>query len=426
MGTAADAATHREPPVDTPYAVDLCLLLGRTLFSFGATAQRIQDSVAVLARYLGCRVDMLVSYDALLITVTEGATFRTRIDSAEKSAGLDLVGLVRVSQWLRDLARSRPGPGEIDEALRAIRDAPPASRLVLRALAAGGAGAAFCALNGGDPVSWSCCFVAAAFIFAIRGLLTGRNINVHVTMFAAALAGSLLSGVLARLAHTATLAVALVAPVLFLVPGVPLINGGIDVVRNHVSIGIARVGFTLAALVALSLGVGSTLAMLPLRLGPPFAVPDLWETALLASAAALAAGALACLNNGSGPLVALCALGGLTGRLVRALASLGGFDVVTASLAGVVCSTLLVSLVGRRLRWPGGVASVMAALPMVPGYPAIDGLHSLLAFAAADGADPALLTHGLQALSRALFVSVALVVGVIGPVTVLAPDSERV
>jgi len=68
----------------------------------------------------------------------------------------------------------------------------------------------------------------------------------------------------------------------------------------------------------------------------------------------------------------------------------------------------------------------MAALPMVPGSFAIDGPHSLLAFAAADAADPAQLTHGLQTLSRALFVSVALVVGVIGPVTVLAPGSERV
>ena len=423
---AAQSAPSGEPPVDTPYAVDLCLLLGRTLFNFGATAQRIQDSVVFLARHLGCRVDMLVSYDALLITVTEGATFRTRIDSAARSAGLDLVGLVRVSQWLRGLAGSRPSPREVEETVLSIRDAPPVSGPGWRSLAAGGAGAAFCIVNGGDPVSWASSFVAAALVYAVRRWLTARRLNPHVTMSAVALAGSLVGGLLARQAHTTTLAVALVAPVLFLVPGVPLINGGIDVVRNHVSIGIARGGFTLAVLVALSLGVGSTLALVPLQIGPPFALPGGWETVLVSLAGALGAGALAGLNNGSGPLVALCALGGLTGRLVRALATLGGLDLVTASLVGVVCSTLLVSLVGHRFRWPGGVASVMAALPMVPGSFAIEGLHSLLAFAAADAADPAQLTHGLQALSRALFVSVALVVGVIGPVTVLAPRSERV
>src|SRR5215831_10917398 len=90
-------------PVDAPAAVNLCLLLGQMLFGFGATAQRIQDSIAHLARHLGCKVDLLVSYDALLITVNDGATFQTRIDSARRVAGLDLLGLARVSAWLLGL-----------------------------------------------------------------------------------------------------------------------------------------------------------------------------------------------------------------------------------------------------------------------------------------------------------------------------------
>ena len=68
----------------------------------------------------------------------------------------------------------------------------------------------------------------------------------------------------------------------------------------------------------------------------------------------------------------------------------------------------------------------MAALPMVPGYYAITGVHVLLSFAASGTADPAQLATGLQALARALFISIALVVGVIGPVIVLQHDRERV
>jgi uncharacterized membrane protein YjjB (DUF3815 family) len=82
--------------------------------------------------------------------------------------------------------------------------------------------------------------------------------------------------------------------------------------------------------------------------------------------------------------------------------------------------------VAERLRWPAVVASVIAALPMVPGYFAIAGLHALLSFAAANTADPAQLSVGLQALARALFISIALVVGVIGPVILLQRDKERV
>jgi hypothetical protein len=72
------------------------------------------------------------------------------------------------------------------------------------------------------------------------------------------------------------------------------------------------------------------------------------------------------------------------------------------------------------------VASVIAALPMVPGYFAIDGLRSLLLFAAAKTPDSAQLAIGLQALARALFISVALVLGVIGPVIILQRNKERV
>jgi uncharacterized membrane protein YjjB (DUF3815 family) len=106
--------------------------------------------------------------------------------------------------------------------------------------------------------------------------------------------------------------------------------------------------------------------------------------------------------------------------------SLGGIDLITASLMGVLCSTLVVSFVANRLRWPDVVASVMAALPLVPGYFAIDGIHLLMSFAAARQADPAQLSAGLQALARALFISVALVVGIIGPVVTLQRDKERV
>src|SRR4029077_19805878 len=154
--------------------------------------------------------------------------------------------------------------------------------------------------------------------------------------------------------------------------------------------------------------------MLSQRRSPPFALAEPWGIVLMSLAGALAAGALACLNNGGAPLMALCALGGLTGRLVRALLSLSGLDLITASLLGVLCSTLVVNLIAERFRWPGVVASVMAALPMVPGYFAIAGMQALISFAASDAADPTQLSVGLHALSRALFISVALVVGVIG------------
>ena len=421
---AEPSLQHKKSAPDD--AARLCLLLGRILFSFGASAQRVQDSIASLAGYLGCKVEILVSYDALLVTVNEGSTYNTRIDSSRGVAGLNLLGLVRVSELLRGLAQSQPDAETIERTLCAIRDAPHVNHVIVQVLAAGCAGAGFCIVNGGDPMSWIGSFVTSAFIFAIRRPLAAWKFNVHLILFAIAFAGSLLAGLLAYIMQTSTPVIALVAPVLFLVPGVPMINGGMDVVRNHVTIGSARIGFTLAVLVALCLGVGLTVPILSVRISPPFALPGAWQILLVSMGGALGAGTLACLSNGGPPFIALSALGGLTGRLVRALMTLSGFDLISASLIGVVCSTLLVSVVAERRRWPTVVVSVTAALPMVPGYFAIAGLYLLLSLAAADTADPARLALGIQALARALFITIALVVGVMSPVIILQREKPRV
>lgn len=402
----------------------LCVLLGRTLFNFGATTQRIHDSVAYLARYLGCEVDMLLSYDALLISVNDGETLRTRIDSSSRFAGLNLPGLVKISLWLRSLPDSRPSPVQLERELTALRDEPISHNPMAQAIAAACAGAAFCIVNGGDPVSWICSAAGSALIFAARRKLIAGKFNIYVAIFASALAGSLVSGFLGRMLNTRTPAITLIAPLLFMVPGVPLITGGIDIIRNHVTLGVARIGFALAVLIALCLGVGLTLPILRLSSDPPFSLVGPWQIFLVSAAGALAAGALACLNNGGTSLIALCALGGLTARLIRAIANVSGLDVITASLIGVICSTVVIGFIADRLRWPAIVATVMAALPMVPGYFAIDGLHSSLLFATASAPDPAELTIGFQSLWRALFISVALVVGVIGPIAVLQRDKE--
>ena len=412
--------------VETTDAVRLSLLLGRILFSFGATAQRIQDSIACLARYLGCEVETLVSYDALLITVNDREGFRTRLDSARGVAGLNLLGVTRVSKLLRELSHSQPATKELEQTLCAIRDAPHSHRVALQALAAGCAGVGFCIVNGGDPTSWLCSFVAGAFIFAIRRPLAAWKFNNHLTVFAIALAGSFLAALLARITRTSTPAIALLAPILFLVPGVPMINGGIDVVRNHVTVGIARVGFALAVTVALCLGLGLTASIVPVQISSPFSLPGAWGILVASVAGALASAALACLNNGTLPLIALCALGGLTGRFVRAQLTHGGLDLISASLIAVLCSTLVVVFIAERLRWPSVLAAVIAALPMVPGYFAIAGSYSLLRFAAAQTPDPAQLSVGVQTLARAVFISVALVIGVIGPVIILQRQQERV
>src|SRR5262245_22044660 len=113
--SSTEPSTPREE--ESAHSVRLCVLLTRILFNFGATTQRIQDCVSYLARCLGCKVDMLVSYDALLLSVHDGTKVRTQIVSSQGLAHLNVIGLMRVGEWLRGLSGAQSNPAELERAL---------------------------------------------------------------------------------------------------------------------------------------------------------------------------------------------------------------------------------------------------------------------------------------------------------------------
>ena len=56
--------------------------------------------------------------------------------------------------------------------------------------------------------------------------------------------------------------VALATSPLFLVPGVPLINGVIDIVEGHVLIGVSRLVNAMLLIVCIAVGLSATLLMI--------------------------------------------------------------------------------------------------------------------------------------------------------------------
>jgi uncharacterized membrane protein YjjP (DUF1212 family) len=114
------------------------------------------------------------------------------------------------------------------------------------------ANASFCRLFGGDWLSMVIVFSATlSGLFLKQKMLAGK-INEYVTFIASAFVASLCAST-ALIFHT-TADIALATSVLYLVPGVPLINGVIDIVEGHTLSGFARL--TQASLLILSIAIG--------------------------------------------------------------------------------------------------------------------------------------------------------------------------
>lgn len=119
------------------------------------------------------------------------------------------------------------------------------------------ANAAFCYLFGGDPLAMFMVFVATFVGFGVKLFLVSRKVNLYLTVVAASFIASMVASLSLLIPCTASTAIA-TSP-LFLIPGVPLINGIIDIVEDHVLVGISRLVQALMVILCIAIGLSCTL-----------------------------------------------------------------------------------------------------------------------------------------------------------------------
>jgi uncharacterized membrane protein YjjP (DUF1212 family) len=117
------------------------------------------------------------------------------------------------------------------------------------------AGTSFCALFGGAGVELLVAFVATFIGLFVRQESLKKRFNPYVSIFFAAFAASILSGLSVKLGLGKSPELAFATSVLFLVPGVPLINSFTDMIDGNVLNGIVRGIHGLIIAFAIALGL---------------------------------------------------------------------------------------------------------------------------------------------------------------------------
>ena len=126
-------------------------------------------------------------------------------------------------------------------------------------LTVGLANASFCRLFGGDWTAVGIVFTATLVGFAAKQRMQAHGVNHYLVFIVAAFMASLCAS--AALRFDCTAQTALATRPLFLVPGVPLINGVIDIVEGHILIGFSRLINALLLIVCIAVGLSATLLM---------------------------------------------------------------------------------------------------------------------------------------------------------------------
>lgn len=368
-------------PVELIRQSGVILRTGTMLLSAGSGSYRVKRAMQQVAFALGLdRHEAHVTLTEITATAHRGPIFRTEVTET-RAIGVNSDRIVELEEFTDSLPE-RVTIAEVEERLDQIAFKPPLYRMLVNALGAAVACAAFALLNNGGWVEWLGVFVGAFFGQLIRRYLSHLGINhFGVTMVSAATAcGSYLAFVTALeslsivdSAHEA----GYVFAVLYLVPGFPLMTGALDLAKYDFSAGIARL--TYAGMILLSAGVAvwglSAVAGLSPQPLEPMQV-SAHELILFKSLASFV-GVFGFAIMFNSPLrTSLGAAGiGMVANTVRLIMLEQGMVDHAAVFFAALLIGLLAALLAGRLRTPRITLSVPAVIIMVPGSAAYRAIY---------------------------------------------------
>ena len=226
----------------------------------GVHTSRVVRNSKRIGDALGVDVSIHTSQKTATLTVAEKGqpVMNTRV--------LDIPAFPISFEWNADLsalswaAYDRKMPLEEIEARFDSLVAKPRMNPVFVLLMASLANASFCRLFGGDIWAMLVTFTATMIGFFTRQHLTRRHVNHYIVFVVSAFAASLCASTALTLGLDSA-EIALATSVLYLVPGVPLINGVIDITDGHIQIGISRLVNALMLIVCIAIGMSATLML---------------------------------------------------------------------------------------------------------------------------------------------------------------------
>lgn len=236
-----------------------------TLMAVGAHTSRVVRNVSRIAESFDYAVDMTIFQKNITMSVIHRKDDCVRRTSVRKIKHLALN--FRIISHLSTLSwnayDNRLPLYELQHEYDRIMAEPRISRWAVLFLVAC-ANASFCRLFSGDPMAMALVFGATLVAFFIRQEMMNRHINHMVVFMVCSFVSSLVAAMGLRYFETATPEIALGTSVLFLIPGVPLINSIIDILEGHVLTGFSRSINACILIICIALGLATTLSILGL------------------------------------------------------------------------------------------------------------------------------------------------------------------
>jgi len=233
-----------------------------SLMAVGVHTSRIVRNTARIAESFGFFVDMTIFQKTIIMTLRDkDNTHSYSTVNKIKPMALNFEINSQLSSLSWEAYDDHLSLDELKVKYNEIISHPRMSKWMVLFLVAC-ANASFCRLFTGDWQAMGVVFIATLVGFFVRQKMMERHIN-HLFVFVVSSFVASMIGCTAVLYNIGTTPqIALGTSVLYLVPGVPLINGIIDIIEGHVLAGVSRLINAALLIICLSIGLSLTLLLL--------------------------------------------------------------------------------------------------------------------------------------------------------------------
>ncbi len=239
--------------------VDVVLHVGQAMLQAGASSFRTEETMARIGLGLGAdRLELYVTPTGIIATAVSGGEQRTRVGRVGP-LGVNMARAIELNRLSRTMSLVGGTLPAVRRQVEVIEQSPRELPDWITIPAVGVACGAFAQILGGDAIEFVAAAVGAALAQWLRMALHRARVTAVALTVICALAGSLAAWGVTRLADSQHPELAVIASVLLLVPGVPLVTSVIDLSNNDLVSGVTR--GTLALMLALAIGVGVVLTL---------------------------------------------------------------------------------------------------------------------------------------------------------------------